>query len=56
MQKGELDLHIYGVHLLNPHKTVVSHLKSSIIPINKYRECHITDPYTIVLTSILLGA
>ena len=23
-----LNLHIYGIHLLNPHKTVVSHLKS----------------------------
>jgi len=26
MQKGELNLHICGVHLLNPYKTVVSHL------------------------------
>ena len=26
MQKNELNLHIYGIHLLNPYKTVVSHL------------------------------
>ena len=26
MQKNKLNLHIYGIHLLNPHKTVVSHL------------------------------
>ena len=24
--KNKLNLHIYGIHLLNPHKTVVSHL------------------------------
>jgi len=29
MQKNSLNLHIYGIHLLNPYKTVVSHLKSS---------------------------
>jgi len=23
-----LDLHIYGIHLLNPYKTVVSHLNT----------------------------
>ena len=28
MQKNKLNLHIYGVHLLNPYKTVVSHLKT----------------------------
>ena len=28
MQKNKLNLHIYGIHLLNPYKTVVSHLKS----------------------------
>ena len=27
MQKNKLNLHIYGIHLLNPYKTVVSHLK-----------------------------
>ena len=27
MQKNKLNLHIYGKHLLNPYKTVVSHLK-----------------------------
>ena len=27
MQKNKLNLHICGVHLLNPYKTVVSHLK-----------------------------
>ena len=26
MQKNKLNLHIYGIHLLNPCKTVVSHL------------------------------
>ena len=26
--KNKLNLHIYGIHLLNPHKTVVSHLKT----------------------------
>ena len=30
MQKNKLNLHIYGIHLLNPYKTVVSHLNSSI--------------------------
>ena len=28
MQKNKLSLHIYGIHLLNPYKTVVSHLKA----------------------------
>ena len=27
MQKNKLNLHICGIHLLNPYKTVVSHLK-----------------------------
>ena len=27
MQKNKLNLHIYGIHLLNAHKTVVSDLK-----------------------------
>ena len=27
MQKNKLNLHISGIHLLNPYKTVVSHLK-----------------------------
>ena len=26
MQKNKLNLHICGIHLLNPYKTVVSHL------------------------------
>ena len=29
MQKNKLNLHICGIHLLNPYKTVVSHLKQS---------------------------
>ena len=29
MQKNKLNLHIYGIHLLNPYKTVVSHLKGN---------------------------
>jgi len=29
MQKNKLNLHTHGVHLLNPYKTVVSHLKSN---------------------------
>ena len=28
MPKNKLNLHTYGIHLLNPYKTVVSHLKS----------------------------
>ena len=28
-KKKKLNLHIYGIHLLNPNKTVVSHLKDS---------------------------
>ena len=28
MQKNKLNLHIYGIHLLNPYKTVVSHLNT----------------------------
>ena len=41
MQKNNLNLHICGIHLLNPYKTVVSHLKewnslpSNIIDIGK---------------------
>ena len=27
MLKNKLNLHIYGIHLLNPYETVVSHLK-----------------------------
>ena len=27
MQKNKLNLHICGIHLLNPYKAVVSHLK-----------------------------
>ena len=27
-KKDNLNLHIYGIHLLNPYKTVVSHLNS----------------------------
>ena len=27
MQENKLNLHIYGIHLLNPYKTIVSHLK-----------------------------
>ena len=30
MQKNKLNLHIYGIHLLNPYKTVVSHLKKHL--------------------------
>ena len=29
MQKNKLNLHICGIHLLNPCKTVVSHLNNS---------------------------
>ena len=29
MQKNKLNLPICGIHLLNPYKTVVSHLKLS---------------------------
>jgi len=32
MQKNKLNLHICGIHLLNPYKTVVSHLKSTSMP------------------------
>ena len=31
MQKNKLHLHIYGIHLLNPYKTVVSHLKCTVL-------------------------
>ena len=30
MQKNKLNLRICGMHLLNPYKTVVSHLKKAI--------------------------
>ena len=36
MQKNKLNLHIYGIHLLNPYKTVVSHLKLSGVPLVQY--------------------
>ena len=29
-KKEKLNLHIYGIHLLNPYKTVVSHLKAGL--------------------------
>ena len=29
MQKNKLNFHIYSIHLLNPYKTVVSHLKNT---------------------------
>ena len=31
MQKNKLNLHIYGIHLLNLYKTVVSHLNSELV-------------------------
>ena len=31
MQKNKLNLHIFGIHLLNPYKTVVSHLNYSTL-------------------------
>ena len=31
MPKNKLNLHIYGIHLLNPYKTVVSHLKQDAL-------------------------
>ena len=31
MQKNKLNLHVYGIHLLNPHKTVVSHLSCLLL-------------------------
>ena len=34
--KNKLNLHIYGIHLFNPHKTVVSHLKT----LSKRRHFH----------------
>ena len=34
MQKNKLNLHIYGIHLLNPYKTVVSHLNIIDIILN----------------------
>ena len=33
--KNKLNLHFYGIHLLNPHKTVVSHLKSGQGPVSR---------------------
>ena len=30
MQKNKLNLHICGIYLLNPYKTVVSHLKANL--------------------------
>ena len=34
MQKNKLNLHIYDVHLLNPYKTVVSHLNEIFLESN----------------------
>ena len=33
MQKNKLNLHICGIHLLNPYKTVVSHLNTHFLSI-----------------------
>ena len=30
MHKNKLNLHTYGIHLLNPYKTVVSHLNINL--------------------------
>ena len=54
MQKNKLNLHIYGIHLLNPYKTVVSHLKAlhgslntvltfKSIPINSLNYYHLEE-------------
>ena len=34
MQKNKLNLHICGIHLLIPYKTVVSHLKNLIVRVS----------------------
>ena len=36
MQKNKLNLHICGIHLLNPYKTVVSHLKMGFLLYDLY--------------------
>ena len=33
--KNKLNLHIYGIHLLNPHKTVVSHLNNTFCKVQR---------------------
>ena len=40
MQKNKLNLHIYGIHLLNPYKTVVSHLKAQKCKTVKWLQWH----------------
>ena len=35
MQKNKLNLHIYGIHLSNPYKTVVRHLNLLLRDINE---------------------
>ena len=49
MQKNNLNLHICGIHLLNPYKTVVSHLKRALSP-EKFRDVRETGPWTLLET------
>ena len=66
MQKNKLNLRICGIHLLNPYKTVVSHLKCahSISPAkvsgfiaqlvrasNRYREVTGSNPVEVLTFS-----
>ena len=41
--KNKLNLHIYGILLLNPHKTVVSHLKCDVIIFLIKTRPHVTN-------------
>ena len=56
MQKNKLNLHIYGIHLLNPYKTVVSHLKATEISLNSplWDAEYGTEPFKSLLSSSLV--
>ena len=39
--KNKLNLRVCGIHLMNPYKTVVSHLKEFVFQQGKFKTCTI---------------
>ena len=50
--KNKLNLHIYGTHLLNPYKTVVSHLKQDHLSPTHYSVTNISEQALEIETSV----
>ena len=54
MQKNKLNLHICGIHLLNPYKTVVSHLNMIFFGwYNKINTVHILSCFSGISSSLV---